>query len=330
MTDEFKSFIKFPQGAEADRCFYTLRLDTYGKGCGFHCNYCYGRGLLDFRKMWNYESPAVADIEKIRKLFVDTFEKDKKTKNCMLLKERKPLRLGGMTDCLQDCERNEKVTYELLKILDKYDYPYLLLTKSDLVGDYVDVINPDLAYIQVTVTTLNDELSKMMEPNAPMPEKRLNAIQTLSDNGVYVAGRISPLFPRHCDGFHTTLTECDKEFDYYSTDLVEEICNHGAKTIVGEMMRFNNWSLKWMKEAGLDLKWMINENSVKSGNSWHFSSEEKMVYFKEVKEICDKNNVDFTVCEDNDVEYFKELWANPNDCCNGLGKIKGFSKTWKD
>ena len=67
MDNEFKSFFKTVGGSEGNRCNYSTRLDTYGKGCQHDCSYCYAKSLLDFRKLWNPENPAVADIEKIKK-----------------------------------------------------------------------------------------------------------------------------------------------------------------------------------------------------------------------------------------------------------------------
>lgn len=60
----------------------------YGCGCQHDCKYCYAKSLLDFRKLWNPQDPAVADIEKIRKT-IATLPKDQ------------VIRLGGMTDCFQ-------------------------------------------------------------------------------------------------------------------------------------------------------------------------------------------------------------------------------------
>lgn len=331
---EFKSFIKFPEGAESQRCFYTLRVDPYGRGCMHNCQYCYAYSLLDFRHLWDKENPAVADMKKIRKIFEDAFEKDKNTKYASLLKERRPIRLGGMTDTLQPMEEKLEVTYELLKMLKEYEYPYLLLTKSSLVGTdkYIDVIDKDLAYVQLTITSLNERLSKLVEPGAPIPTDRLSALKNLSDAGIYCAGRLSPLFPTNEDGYFSNgINSAGKSFDYFSFDLVDKICQTGCNTLISEFMRFTPFGIKKMSEClGEDISWLLNENSIKNGGARHFSTGEKKYYFEKVKSICDQYGTEFTVCDDGDYEAFKYLWSNPNDCCNGLDKIKGFSKTWKN
>ena len=62
---EFKSFYKTVGGNEGNKCNYPTRLDTYGCGCTHDCSYCYAKSLLDFRKLWNAQSPSVADVNKV-------------------------------------------------------------------------------------------------------------------------------------------------------------------------------------------------------------------------------------------------------------------------
>lgn len=131
---EFKSFIKVAGGSEAQLCHYPFKLDTYGKGCCNACKYCFAKSVLDFRKLWDEENPSPANYENIEKLFVDVFEKDKKrNKFYDLMINKVPIRLGGMTDCFSKIEQKEEVTYKLLKLFNKYDYPYLILTKNTLI-----------------------------------------------------------------------------------------------------------------------------------------------------------------------------------------------------
>ena len=103
---EYKSFYKEVRGNEGNRCYYNVRLDTYGCGCQHDCSYCYAKSLLDFRGLWNVDDPRVADIKKIE-------NKIKK------LPKGSIVRLGGMTDCFQPVEEKKKITYETTKLLNK-------------------------------------------------------------------------------------------------------------------------------------------------------------------------------------------------------------------
>ena len=135
---EFKSFFKEVKGNEGDKCHYSTRLDTYGCGCQHDCSYCYAKSLLSFRNLQDANNPSVADIKKIE-------NKIKKIPKGSII------RLGGMTDCFQPCELNYKVTYETIKLLNKYGIGYLIVTKSHLVAndEYLDIYDKKLCHIKL-------------------------------------------------------------------------------------------------------------------------------------------------------------------------------------
>ena len=184
---EFKSFFKEVGGNEGDKCNYKTRLDTYGCGCQHDCSYCYAKSLLSFRNLWNAESPSVANIKEIEKIV-------KKVPRGTII------RLGGMTDCFQPIELKHRVTYNTIKLLNKYKIGYLIVTKSHLVAndEYLEIYDKDLAHFQVTVTTLDDELCKTYE-KASAPSKRIEAILKLQGLGFDVAIRLSPIIDEYMD-----------------------------------------------------------------------------------------------------------------------------------
>ena len=119
---EFKSFYKTVEGNEGNKCHYPTRLDTYGCGCQHDCKYCYAKSLLEFRDLWNSKDPSVADIKKV----------ENKVKT---LQKGSVVRLGGMTDCFQPCEKTHRITYKTIQLLNKQGVHYLIVTKSDMVAD---------------------------------------------------------------------------------------------------------------------------------------------------------------------------------------------------
>ena len=133
---EFKSFYKEVKGNEGDKCHYNTRLDTYGCGCQHDCSYCYAKSLLNFRGLWNEKEPSVADIKKIERKIAK-------------IPKGSIIRLGGMTDCLQPCEKQLMVTKGTIELLNKYGIGYLIVTKSDLICDYMNILDKDLAHIQI-------------------------------------------------------------------------------------------------------------------------------------------------------------------------------------
>lgn len=273
---EFKSFFKTVGGGEGSKCHYPTRLDTYGCGCQHDCSYCYAKSLLEFRNLWDTQNPSVADIKKIERV-VKKLEKGT------------IVRLGGMTDCFQPCELQHRVTLETIKILNKYDIGYLIVTKSHLVAndEYVNEMRKDLAHIQVTVTTLDDDLyTKLNYEKASLPSKRIEAIKRLQDEGFDVAIRLSPLIEEFID------------FD--------KLNSLGINKAIVEFLRVNSWIKKWF-----DIDY--SKHTLKEGGYNHLPLEEKQRILAKVK------IPSISVCEDVQEHY--DYWTNnfnPNkdDCCN--------------
>ena len=276
MSKEFKSFFKTVGGNEGNKCHYPTRLDTYGCGCSHDCKYCYAKSLLDFRGLWNPQNPSIADIEKIKR------------KIAKLPKDIPAIRLGGMTDCFQPIEKNHRITYETIKALNENQIPYLIVTKSAMVADdeYIEILNKDLAHIQITITTTDDALSNTYEKASP-PSQRIKAIEKLQNLGFDVSVRLSPYIPEYVDLNVLNNVKCDK--------------------ILVEFLRVNSWIKKWF-----DIDY--SEYTVKQSGYQHLPLEKKKEYISKItgfKEI--------TVCEDETEAY--EYWKNnfnhnPNDCCN--------------
>ena len=266
---EFKSFFKTVTAAEGQRCKYPTRLDLYGCGCFHDCDYCYAKSLLDFRGLWHPEDPAVANIEKVRSKL------DKVPAGTVL-------RLGGMTDCFQPCENNHRLTQQTIQMLNERGIGYLIVTKSDMVADYIDIMDKQLAHIQVTVTSIEaQEYEK-----APEPMKRVEAILKLQDAGFDVAIRLSPLMEEYMD------------FD--------RLNGLGIEKAVVEFLRVNTWVRRWLDAD-------FSKHTLKSGGYWHLPLEEKIRILEKVK------IPSVTVCED--VQEHFNYWqtnVNPNkdDCCN--------------
>lgn len=276
MSKEFKSFYKEVKGNEGDKCHYSTRLDTYGCGCQHDCNYCYAKSLLSFRNLWDAKNPSVADIGKI-------LNKIKKIPKGAII------RLGGMTDCFQPLEKEKEITYKTIKLLNKYRIGYLIVTKSSMVAEdkYMEILDKDLAHIQITTTCLDDELyRKLNYEKACLPSERINAILKLQQNGYDVAIRLSPLIENYID------------FD--------KLNSLGINKAIVEFLRVNHWIEKWFDTD-------YSKYKLKQSGYKHLPIEEK-------KRILQKIQIpSISVCEDytEHYNYWKENY-NPNkeDCCN--------------
>ena len=273
---EFKSFCKTVGGSEGTLCHYNTRLDTYGCGCQHDCSYCYAKSLLEFRGLWYSGEPATADIEKIR-------NKIKKIKG-----EVGIVRLGGMTDCFQPIERLQRVTYQTIKALNDAGIEYLIVTKSDLIADgaYMDVMDKDLAHIQVSVTATDNLTAAKYEKASPI-SNRIWAIEVLERAGFDVSIRLSPFIPEFVDLDVINNIECQK--------------------ILVEFLRVNTFIKRTFDNISYE------PYTLRVGNYWHRPLENKLELLEGIT-IPQKS-----VCDDvpEHWEYFKEhVNFNRDDCCN--------------
>jgi DNA repair photolyase len=111
----------------------------------------------------------------------------------------KVIAMSGVTDCYQPVERKLKLTRRCLEVLAEFRNPVAIVTKNHLVTRDSDVLvelaGHEAAAVFVSVTTLDLELRKVMEPRTSPPVSRLSAIETLSRSGIPVGVMVAPVIP---------------------------------------------------------------------------------------------------------------------------------------
>ena len=163
------------------------------RGCEHGCVYCYARpthaylGLspgqdFESRIFAKHEAPAQLERELARPGY-----------------ECRMIAMGTNTDPYQPTERRLALTRGVLEVLDRHDHPVGIVTKSALVTRDADILarmaRRRLATVALSVTTLDRDLARTMEPRASTPTKRLEAIKALSDVGVPVGVMVAPIVP---------------------------------------------------------------------------------------------------------------------------------------
>lgn len=275
---EFNSFYKEIENRKFNTwCKYTKRLDTYGCGCQHDCSYCYAKSLLDFRGLWDSKNPKIADIKKIE-------NKIKKIPKGTIVK------LGGMTDCFQPIELKYKITYETIKLLNKYGIGYLIVTKSDIVAkdEYVKIYDKKLAHFQITITNTSDEMyCKLNYEKASLPSDRINAIEKLQKFGFDVSVRLSPFIEQYIDFDVINKIKCDK--------------------ILIEFLKVNHWIKKWFN---ID----YSEYTLKYGGYQHLQLYKKIELINKIKGYKEHSVGEYVK---EHYEYFRDNYNfNKYDCCN--------------
>lgn len=163
------------------------------KGCEHGCIYCYARpshawmGLspgLDFESRIFFKPDAARLLEQ---------ELSKPRYVC------RRIHIGGNTDPYQPVERETNSTRSILEVMQRFNHPFSIITKSVLIARDADILGDmgqrGLASAFVSITTLDRRLARAMEPRASTPAKRLEAISRLAEAGCPVGVGFAPVIP---------------------------------------------------------------------------------------------------------------------------------------
>jgi DNA repair photolyase len=155
-------------------------------GCQHACSYCYARFMKRFtrhREPWGG--------------FVDVKINAPDLLNMEIKKKKKgKVWVSGVCDPYQPLEAKYKLTRMCLDILVREDWPVVIQTKSPLVLRDMDIFKKSNdVEVGLSITTLNDEIRKAFEPNAPSIIQRLRAVETLHKNGIRTYVMIAPILP---------------------------------------------------------------------------------------------------------------------------------------
>lgn len=193
--------------------YFKHSLNPY-RGCSHGCSYCYARtyheflglsGGVDFEtKIWF--KPAAA------RLFTNWLKQPKW--------QGDPITLSGATDCYQGCERDLKLTRQCLEVALEFRQPLSIVTKNHLVLRDLDLLSQlaarNLVHVNISVTSLDQPLTKRMEPRTSSPAARLEAIQQLVENHVPTCALIAPIIPGLTDFEIPRLLEAVQSAGAYS------------------------------------------------------------------------------------------------------------------
>ncbi len=167
------------------------------RGCEHGCIYCFARPThcyLGLSAGIDFETKLTAKVNA-----AELLEKALRSPRYRV----KPIMLGTSTDPYQPIERERRITREILQVLASARHPVGIVTKSALVTRDLDILAPmaaqGLVHVGISVTTLDNRLSRSMEPRASAPARRLEAIRALSKVGVPVRVMAAPMIPALTD-----------------------------------------------------------------------------------------------------------------------------------
>jgi DNA repair photolyase len=171
---------------------FDLSINPY-RGCEHGCIYCYARpthSYLNLSPGLDFETRIVAKVNAAERL-----------RETLAGRGYTPLQLniGSVTDAYQPVERRLRITRSVIEVLSEARHAFSIITKSSGVERDLDLIAPmareRLAAVYVSITTLDPELARTLEPRAAAPHRRLRTIETLAKAGVPVGVSVSPVIP---------------------------------------------------------------------------------------------------------------------------------------
>jgi DNA repair photolyase len=244
-------------------------------GCDHQCLYCYATSYI----------PNHREL-RLKKSLLTTLRREVAKLNGEIVA------MSTSSDPYPTIEAERGITRQCLKIINQSCCRLQVFTKSDLVARDSDLLSEIPSVVCLTITTLDDELAKVIEPNAPSSSKRLKAIETLVAKGVPVVVRVDPIIP--------FLNDDPKE-------LLSTLAGLGVKHITSSTykVKADNWrrlteALPQIAEQLFPLYFTVKEKA--SGNRL-LPKEYRFKLIKNMHDTAIKNGMEFGACR----ESFPEL-----------------------
>ncbi len=247
---------------------YSLSAYT---GCSHGCLYCYASSYIR-----NFSSVRP------KKDFIKRLEKEIKK-----IPHNSIITIANSSDPYLPLEKELELTRTMLNILKDHPVKLLIVTRSDLILRDIDILKKLKVAISFTMTTLDKNLSKKLEPNAPLPEKRLKAINELSKY-LPVMVRFDPLiYPINTDEIE---------------DMVKAVKANGARQIITSTYKAKPDNFKRMigsfKEHRSLWEKLYKSQGEKRGRYTYLPKNLRRSLIKKVKTACLDFGLEFTSCRE--------------------------------
>jgi DNA repair photolyase len=207
--------------------------------------------------------------------------------------------LSNSSDPYPPQETDLRLTRRCLQILKDRDLSVQVVTKSHLVAEDAEILAGMSACVAITLTTLQDGVCRRLEPGAPLPGRRLDAMARLAKRGIAVSARIDPIIP----GIN------EAEID----DLVIAACKAGAGHITSSTYKARPGSMRRIISAfpqeGEALKSLFQRGSRIAG-SWYLPADVRSDLIQQVRAKAIRGNVTFSSCREG-------MAAQPGINCDG-------------
>ncbi len=188
-ADNTKNIISYNDSPDIG---FNASLNPY-RGCEHGCIYCFARPSHEYLGL-----SSGLDFE--TKIFVKR-EAPVLLRRELALKSWQPqvVVMSGVTDCYQPFEKHFRITRQCIEVFQEFKNPIAIITKNHLVTRDIDILSEMAkwhgAQVNISITTLDRELARAMEPRASTPLRRIEAVRLLSNAGVPVNVMVAPIIP---------------------------------------------------------------------------------------------------------------------------------------
>ena len=189
LRDTTRSIINYNESPDVG---FDASINPY-RGCEHGCIYCFARPnheYLGFSAGLDFETRIL-----VKEDAPELLRRELSAKSWT----PQVIAISGVTDAFQPIERRLKITRRCLEVLAEFRNPVVIITKNELVTRDIDILSElakyDAAMVFISVTSLDSELARDLEPRASQPQRRLEAIAELASAGVPVGSLVAPVIP---------------------------------------------------------------------------------------------------------------------------------------
>lgn len=215
---------------------FDVSLNPY-RGCSQGCAYCYARPTheyLGFSAGLDFETKVLVKADAPQLLRAELMKKSWTPQ---------AIAFSGVTDAYQPAERRLRITRGCMEVLAEFRNPVVVVTKSHLVTRDVDLLGELAAHhaarVMLSVTTLDPELARKMEPRAATPGRRLDAIAKLSEAGIPVGALVGPVIPGLTDHELPAILEAAAAAGARTASYILLRLPHGVKELFADWLERN-------------------------------------------------------------------------------------------
>lgn len=212
---------------------FRYGLNPY-RGCEHGCIYCYARPtheFLGFSAGLDFESRIMVKYDAAEKLRAKFASQKWKPETVVM---------SGVTDPYQPVEKRLKITRSCLNVFAESRNPVSIITKNYLVTRDIDLLEElaqyNAVHVTLSITTLDRTLARLMEPRTSQPNRRLEAINKLSNKGISVGVNVAPVIPGLTDHECADILEAARDAGAISAAYTIVRLPHGVKDLFREWL----------------------------------------------------------------------------------------------